>query len=100
MKPNLGPPSSKSSLARLGTGMELLAGANIVNGQPVWSPFTRFGDDRFNITLNANGTSSDVGWDLTGTGFRGLFVFVESDELIANLYSIPVKSVVLGNRIY
>jgi len=63
--------------------------ANIVNGQPVWSPFTPFGPPNFGLTLNPSGTGANVGWNLFGTGFRGLFVFVESSRLIANLYAIP-----------
>jgi len=69
--------------------MQNLAGANIVNGQPVWSPFTPFGPPNFGLTLNPSGTGANVGWNLFGTGFRGLFVFVESSRLIANLYAIP-----------
>ena len=67
--------------------MQNLAGANIVNGVPVWSPFTIFGDDHFSISLGTSG--ADVGWDLTGTGYRSLFVFVESSDLIGNLYAMP-----------
>ena len=70
--------------------MQNIAGANIVNGVPVWSPFTIFGDDHFDITPGTSG--ADVSWDLTGTGYRGLFVFVESSsELIGNLYVMPWK---------
>ena len=67
--------------------MQNIAGANIVNGVPVWSPFTIFGDDHFSISLGTSG--ADVSWDLTGTGYRSLFVLVESSDLIGNLYAIP-----------
>jgi len=75
--------------ARYGEGMQNLAAASVVNGQVQWSPFTPFGDDHFDLALNPGGTSANVGWDLTGTGFHELFVFVESLALIGNLYAVP-----------
>jgi hypothetical protein len=69
-------------------GQKNLAGANIVNGQPVWSPFTIFNSDHFGISLNADGTGAGVSGNLIGTGFFGQFVLVESRALIANLYRV------------
>jgi protein with PEP-CTERM/exosortase system signal len=70
----------------------LLAGGNVENGSFVWSPFTPFGPGNFSVNLNAALTGADVGWNLNGTGtppFFGTYVFVESSELVANLYRIP-----------
>jgi hypothetical protein len=77
--------------------MQNLAGANIVNGQPVWSPFTLFNNDHFGLTLNADGTGAEVNWNLIGTGFHSLFVFVESSALIANLYLVPGQEQFVGD---
>src|SRR5262249_23750191 len=78
-------------------GLQNIAGANIVNGVPEWSPFTIFGSDRFSLALNAFGTGADVGWDLSGTGFHLRFVFVESSALIANLYAVPGIEQITGD---
>ena len=43
-----------------GLNMQNIAGFNIVNGQPAWSPFTIFGSDRFSLAINALGTGADV----------------------------------------
>jgi len=56
---------------------------------PQWSPYTIFNTDHFGLTLNADGTGADVNWNLIGTGFHSLFVFVESSALIGNLYRVP-----------
>ena len=69
-------------------GMENIAGTNIINGQVIWSPFTVFGGDRFDITLNPTATGADVDWDLTGTGYHLQFVIAESSALIAHLYAV------------
>jgi hypothetical protein len=78
-------------------GMENIAGANIVNGQPVWSPFTPFGSDHFGLMLNVNGTGAKADWNLFGTGFHSMFVFVESSALMANLYRVPCADQFAGD---
>jgi hypothetical protein len=70
----------------VGLRFEQLAGANITNGQVIWSPFEPFGDNLFDITLHSGGTGADVAWNLTGTGFFYPFVLVESAALKGNLY--------------
>ena len=68
-------------------GLQNIAGANIVNGHVIWSPFTLFGDDHFDLTLNdPSGTSGTVGWDLNGTGYHLRYVFAESTSFIGHLY--------------
>ena len=68
--------------------MQNIAGTNIINGQVIWSPFTVFGGDRFDITLNPTATGADVDWNLTGTGYDLQFVIAESSALIAHLYAV------------
>ena len=55
------PTAVQKFFGRYGGGMQNIAGANIVNGLPVWSPFTIFGDDHFDITLNGTG-GAEVSW--------------------------------------
>ena len=57
-------------------GMQYIAGANIVDGHPDWSPFTLFGPEEFSMTLDGP-SAADVGWNLSGTGFHLQYVFVE-----------------------
>lgn len=80
-----------------GFDLENLAGANIVNGQPVWSPFTMFGADKFTLTLNALGTGANLGWDLSNTDVHLRFVLVESAGLIAHLYGVPGGQAITGD---
>lgn len=80
-----------------GHGMQNIAGALVVNGQPEWSPFTLFGDDQFDLTLNPEGTGADVGWDLSGTGYHLRFVFVESSDLLAHLYAVRGGELLTGD---
>lgn len=80
-----------------GHGMQNIAGALIVNRQPEWSPFTIFGDDQFNLSLNPDGTGADIDWDLSGTGFHLRFVFVESSDLLAHLYAVRGRELITGD---
>lgn len=66
-------------------GQENLAGANIVNGVPLWSPFTPFGPVQFSI--GPQGANDSTGWNLTGTGFLLNFVLVE-DGSFAHLFKV------------
>ena len=50
-----------------GNGFQFLAGANIQDGQVVWSPFTIFGSDNFGIILQ-DPANAQVSWNLTNTG--------------------------------
>ena len=80
-----------------GLNMQNIAGFNIVNGQPAWSPFTVFGSDHFSLSTNALGTGADVDWDLSGTGFHLRFVLAESSDLISHLYAVPGKEQITGD---
>jgi hypothetical protein len=69
-------------------GFQYLAGANIDNGQAVWSPFTIFGSDNFGIVLQ-NPPNAQVSWNLTNTGGYFLqYVLLEGANGIDNLYGL------------
>ena len=76
-------------------GLRNLAGANIVDGQVIWSPFTIFGDDHFDITLGLD--SAMVDWNLDGTGFNLRFVLVEDQDFNAHLYRTELFEQFLGD---
>lgn len=78
-------------------GLHDIAGANIVNNQPVWSPFTIFGDDHFSLTMNAAGTGADVSWDLTGTQYHLRFILAEGSDYLAHLYAVRGQELFAGD---
>ncbi len=80
-----------------GLGLQNLAGANIVNNQPVWSPFTIFGNDHFSLEMNALGTGADVSWDLTGTQYHLRFVLAEGSDYLAHLYAVRGRELFEGD---
>jgi hypothetical protein len=71
-----------------GNGFQFLAGANIKDGQVVWSPFTIFGSDNFGIILQ-DPANAQVSWNLTNTGGYFLqYVLLEGANGIDNLYGL------------
>jgi|tagenome__1003787_1003787.scaffolds.fasta_scaffold20405520_2 hypothetical protein len=71
-----------------GNGFQFLAGANIQDGQVVWSPFTIFGSDNFGISLQ-DPANAQVSWNLTNTGGYFLqYVLLEGANGIDNLYGL------------
>jgi hypothetical protein len=91
------PPVVDNFFRDYGLGLHNIAGANIINNQPVWSPFTIFGDDHFDITMNAQGTGANVGWDLSTTPIHLRFILIEGQDLFAHLYAPVGKELFVGD---
>ena len=71
-----------------GNGFQFLAGANIKDGQVVWSPFTIFGSHNFGIILQ-DPANAQVSWNLTNTeGYFLQYVLLEGANGIDNLFGL------------
>lgn len=74
----------------------LIAGANIINGQVVWSPFTLFGPDQFSLTPTSP-TTATTSWDLSNTnGYQLRFVLVEGINGEDELFRTNGRGLIMG----
>lgn len=81
--------------AGYGGHQQNIAGVNLINGQLKWSPFTIFNTDHFSLTLDGS-----TSWNLSGTGWRLAWVFVEgfnNGTPFAELFSVRGKELFEGN---
>ncbi len=83
-------------LARQFFQTPILAGANIIDGQVIWSPFTIFGPNEFSLTLTSP-TTATTSWNLSNTnGFLLRFVLVEGIDGEDHLFRTNQAGLITG----